>query len=67
MDRIWFSFRLAELLALLRRLRVAPGNVANGGIRWNRQWVNVSTVCVGEYVGLNEIADALWNLYPLGR
>ena len=24
---------------------------ANGGIRWNRRWVNVSIVCVGEYVG----------------
>src|SRR6185369_10024774 len=23
---------------------------ANGGIRWNRQFVNVSTTCVGEYV-----------------
>jgi putative transposase len=23
----------------------------NGGIRWNRDWVNVSTVCIGEYVG----------------
>ncbi len=28
---------------------------ANGGIRWNHRWVNVSTVCVGEYVGLEEI------------
>src|SRR3989475_7400056 len=28
---------------------------ANGGIRWNRRWVNVSTVCIGEYVGLEEI------------
>jgi hypothetical protein len=25
---------------------------ANGAIRWNSHWVNVSTVCVGEYVGL---------------
>ena len=36
---------------------------ANGGIRWNRRWVNVSTVCVGEYVGLEEIADGIWNVY----
>lgn len=35
----------------------------NGGIRWNSRWVNVSTVCVGEYVGLEEIADGLWNVY----
>jgi transposase InsO family protein len=35
---------------------------ANGGIRWNARWVNVSTVCFGEYVGLEEIADGLWNV-----
>jgi len=36
---------------------------ANGGIRWNNGWVNVSTVCVGEYVGLEEIDDGVWNVY----
>jgi putative transposase len=36
---------------------------ANGGIRWNSQWVNVSTVCAGEYVGLEEIADGIWNVF----
>jgi putative transposase len=44
---------------------------ANGGIRWNRQWVNVSHVCIGEYVGLEEIDDGVWNVYfgplKLGR
>jgi putative transposase len=44
---------------------------ANGGIRWNHRWVNVSTVCVGEYVGLEEIDDGLWNVFfgplKLGR
>ena len=44
---------------------------ANGGIRWNRRWVNVSTVCVGEYVGLEEIDDGIWDVYfgplKLGR
>jgi len=44
---------------------------ANGGIRWNKQWVNVSTVCAGEYVGLEEIDDGIWNVYfgplKLGR
>jgi putative transposase len=44
---------------------------ANGGIRWNSDWVNVSTVCAGEYVGLEEIDDGLWNVYfgmlKLGR
>ena len=24
----------------------------NGGIRWKRDWVNVSIVCAGQYVGL---------------
>src|SRR5262249_20476706 len=36
---------------------------ANGGIRWNSRWVNVSIVCVGEYVGLEEIADGIWTVY----
>jgi putative transposase len=44
---------------------------ANGGIRWNHQWVNVSTTCAGEYVGLEEIDDGVWNVYfgplKLGR
>jgi len=44
---------------------------ANGGIRWNSDWVNVSIVCAGEYVGLEEIDDGIWNVYfgplKLGR
>lgn len=44
---------------------------ANGGIRWNCQWVNVSTVCAGEYVGLEEIDNGIWNVFfgplKLGR
>ena len=43
----------------------------NGGIRWNNDWVNVSTVCIGEYVGLEEIDNGVWNVYfgplKLGR
>ena len=44
---------------------------ANGGIRRNKDWVNVSITCVGEYVGLEEIDDGIWNVYfgalKLGR
>jgi transposase InsO family protein len=44
---------------------------ANGGIRWNKHWVNVSITCAGEYVGLEEIDDGVWNVYfgplKLGR
>lgn len=45
---------------------------ANGGIRWKHHaWVNVSSVCIGEYVGLEEIDDGIWNVYfgplKLGR
>ena len=36
---------------------------ANGGIRWHNHWVCVSTVCAGEYVGLEEIDDGVWNVY----
>lgn len=35
----------------------------NGGIRWKKDWVNVSIVCAGEYVGLEEIDDGVWNVY----
>jgi transposase InsO family protein len=44
---------------------------ANGGIRWNHEWINVSVTCVGEYVGLEEIDDGVWNVFfgplKLGR
>lgn len=44
---------------------------ANGGIRWNKNWVNVSTVCIGEHVGFEEIDDGIWYVYfgplKLGR
>jgi len=43
----------------------------NGGIRWNCDWVNVSITCAGEYVGLEEIDNGIWNVYfgpvKLGR
>jgi putative transposase len=35
----------------------------NGGIRWNSHWVNVSNVLGGEYVGLEEVDNDLWNVY----
>lgn len=44
---------------------------ANGGIRWNKHWVNVTSAIVGEYVGLEEIDDGQWDVYfgayKLGR
>jgi len=44
---------------------------ANGGIRWRKQWVNVTSALVGEYVGLEEIDDGQWDVYfgplKLGR
>lgn len=43
----------------------------NGGIRWRSDWVNVSITCAGEYVGLEEIDNGIWNVYfgpvKLGR
>ena len=35
----------------------------NGGIRWSSQWVNVSHVLGGEYVGLEDIDDGIWDVY----
>lgn len=44
---------------------------ANGGIRWKCDWVNVSITCAGEYGGLEEVDDGVWNVYfgplKLGR
>lgn len=44
---------------------------ANGGIRWNNDWVNVTSAIVGEYVGLEEIDNGQWDVYygplKLGR
>lgn len=43
----------------------------NGGIRWKKEWVNVSVCCAGENVGLEEIDDGVWNVWfgplKLGR
>jgi len=36
---------------------------ANGGIRFNYRWVNVSHVLKGEYVGLEEVGDGIWDTY----
>ena len=44
---------------------------ANGGIRWRKQWVNVSSALVGQHVGLEAVDDGLWDVYfgvmKLGR
>lgn len=36
---------------------------ANGGIRWRTKWVNVSSVLVGEHIGLEEVDDGQWDVY----
>jgi len=36
---------------------------ANGGVRWQHAWVNVSHVLAGEYVAFTEIDDGEWELY----
>ena len=36
---------------------------ANGGIRWRKKWVNVSSVLIGEHVGLEEVDDGQWDVY----
>lgn len=35
----------------------------NGGIRWHKQWVNISQTLGGEYIGLVEIDDGEWDAY----
>lgn len=43
----------------------------NGGIRWDCGWVNISTACIGENVGLEEVDNGFWDVYfgafKLGR
>jgi putative transposase len=36
---------------------------ASGGMRWNSNWVQVSTVFSGEYIGLEEIDEGIWEVY----
>jgi hypothetical protein len=43
----------------------------NSGIRWKKLWVCVTHTLAGEYVGLEEVGDGLWDVYfgplTLGR
>jgi transposase InsO family protein len=43
----------------------------NSGIRWKKHWVCVTHTLAGEYVGLEEVHDGLWDVYfgpvKLGR
>ena len=43
----------------------------NSGIRWKKHWVCVTHTLAGEYVGLEEVDDGLWEVYfgpvKLGR
>ena len=43
----------------------------NSGIRWKKRWVCVTHTLAGEYVGLEEVGDELWDVYfgplKLGR
>jgi hypothetical protein len=36
---------------------------ANGGIRWKCAWVCVTHTLAGEFVGLEEVGDGLWDCY----
>ena len=35
----------------------------NGGIRWHKQWVNVSHTLGQEYIGFEEIDNGIYNVY----
>ena len=35
----------------------------NGGIRWKKSWVNVTTTLAREWVGLEEVGDGQWDVY----
>ncbi len=44
---------------------------SNGGVKWHNDFVFISRVLIGEYVGFEEIDDGIWSLYfgsvELGR
>jgi hypothetical protein len=72
--KCWYSSRTSRYGWEAFALKVAPLDYPghfevryvsfNGGIRWKRDWVNVSIVCPGEYVGLEEIDNGVWNVWP---
>lgn len=35
----------------------------NGGIRWDTNWMNVSHLLGGKYIGLEEISPDIWTVY----
>jgi putative transposase len=35
----------------------------NGGIRWRSQWINVSHLLGGDFIGLEEVHDDIWATY----
>lgn len=35
----------------------------NGGIRWQSYWVRASTTLAGDYIGLEEIDDGIWDVW----
>ena len=35
----------------------------NGGIRWHSRWINISSALGNEFVGLEPIGPALWQVY----
>ena len=35
----------------------------NGGIQWHSRWINISSALGNEFVGLEPIGPALWQLY----
>jgi putative transposase len=44
---------------------------ANACMRWKSRFVNVGSCCIGEWIGLEEIGDGIWDVYfgrlKLGR
>jgi putative transposase len=42
-----------------------------GGIRWNHHWINLSSACIGQHVGFEEIDNGIWDIFlgvlKLGR
>ena len=35
----------------------------NGGIRWHSRWINISSALGNEFIGLEPIGPALWQVY----
>ena len=53
------SFRLSSTPSHFEVRKVST----NGGIRWHSRWINISSALGNEFIALEPIGPALWQVY----